>query len=304
MDTYLTSMTAPQPDGRLSGPAVAWVRRHPVAAFLRWFFTVGWALSLVPFVATRAFGAELPVPPQLWIVASTWIGLLLPAVALTWLAEGPEAVRALRQRTLAVRVGPGWYAVSVFAVAAIAVPMAAIFFGPPDWSPAVLAPALLNGLLLQAAVGLFTTNLWEEVAWMGFIQARLQARHGALLAAVLTAPLFVLQHLALLLENGASLVVVLPVMVALAIPFRATLGWLYNRTGSLFLVGLLHAAGNAVSGGSGFGDGLLRYLYDNSGAGALHVLAEAVLGLGVIAFTRARLGAPPRTHRDRASRAG
>lgn len=97
----------------------------------------------------------------------------------------------------------------------------------------------------------------------GFLQARLQVRHGALLGAVITAPLFALQHLALFVGNGlAAGLAILAAATALFIPFRAMLGWLYNRTGSLFLVGLLHAAGNAVAAGTFFGDSFLMHLYD------------------------------------------
>jgi hypothetical protein len=73
------------------------------------------------------------------------------------------------------------------------------------------------------------------------------------------------------------------------------MGWAYNRTGSLFLVGVLHAAGNGVGGGSGFGAGFLPRLYpDQPFVSLMHLLALAVVGLVVIAGTRARLGASRR----------
>lgn len=50
-------------------------------------------------------------------------------------------------------------------------------------------------------------------------------------------------------------------LVVIVIPFRMLTGWAYNRTGSLFLVGLIHAAGNGVAGGSGFAGGFLPRLY-------------------------------------------
>ena len=77
---------------------------------------------------------------------------------------------------------------------------------------------------------------------------------------------------------------------AIFIPYRAVMAWVYNRTGSLFLVGLLHAAGNGAAVGSGFGDPLLRRLYENQSVGSLHLLAAVLIGLAVIAATRARLG--------------
>jgi membrane protease YdiL (CAAX protease family) len=81
-------------------------------------------------------------------------------------------------------------------------------------------------------------------------------------------------------------------LAALAVPFRALLAWVDNRTGSLFLVGLVHAAGNAAAGGTDFGAGLLPRLYPDSSTGPLHIVAFAVLGLVVIAATRGRLGTP------------
>ena len=99
--------------------------------------------------------------------------------------------------------------------------------------------------------------------------------------ALLTAPLFALQHISLAAGNSlAAAVLIMLIFTALTIPFRFVNGWLYNRTGSLFLVGLMHAAGNAVAGGSGFQTGFLAHLYSDEGFALLaHQLAFAVLGL-------------------------
>lgn len=119
-------------------------------------------------------------------------------------------------------------------------------------------------------------------------------RHGPMLAAVFTAPLFMLQHVSLFLGNDLAMVVIVMIAAtAVMILYRAFNGWLYNRTGaSLFLVGLVHAAGNAVAPGNGFGTSYLRQLYpDNTDlVGVLQMAAFAVLGLVVIAATRGRLG--------------
>ena len=37
---------------------MAWIRRHPVAAFLAWFFPVGWAIALIPLIAKNTLGVE------------------------------------------------------------------------------------------------------------------------------------------------------------------------------------------------------------------------------------------------------
>jgi membrane protease YdiL (CAAX protease family) len=279
--------------GRDGGTVVAWVHRHPVAAYLAWYFAAVWAITLIPTVAARTvLHQELPGwALQLCINASTFLGIFLPAVIITRLVDGRAGVRALLGRTFKVRVARRWYAVALLAHAVPTVLVAVALYGRPATTASALLAAVGSGFLLQLLIGLFLNNLWEEVGVMGFLQARLQARRGALLGAVLTAPLFALQHLALFVGDGlATGLVILAAATALMVPFRAMLGWLYNRSGSLFLVGLLHAAGNAVAAGTYFGDSFLKHLYDAPAIGGLHSLVAVPLGLALIAATRGRLG--------------
>jgi membrane protease YdiL (CAAX protease family) len=265
---------------------------YPLGAYLLWFFTVGWAPAFIPTVLRSAFGIELPPwAAQLCIIAVTLFGMFFPAVVITRLADGPAAAQTLIRRAFDARVALGWYALALLAVPAVAAAVAVAFYGPPaDVTAPALISAIAGGLLLQTVVHLVTNNLWEEVAVMGFVQARLQARHGAALAAVMTSVVFALQHLPL--QSGTAVELGLYVLIATAVmvPFRALMAWVYNRTGSLFAVGLVHAAGNAAAVGSGFGDPLLRYLYPGQSVGVTHVLGIGLVGLAVIAGTRARLG--------------
>ncbi len=271
------------------GPVVAWIRRHPVGAFLAWFFTVGQVFAFTP-VVLRAMG--LDVLPQPFVVGSTLVGLLLPALVITRITDGPDAVRAFWRRTWHGPTGVRWYVLAVVVVPAVTTALALAFFGAPGASAATIAAAFVQGFVVQGILVLVTNNLWEEAAWTGFVQARLQQRHGALRAAVITGPLFALQHVALVFSlSPVVAVIAMTVFMVIAIPFRALQGWAYNATGSLLVVGLIHAAGNAMTGGSGFGGpGMLPQLYDNGTVGILHQLASALIGLVVLAATRGRLG--------------
>jgi membrane protease YdiL (CAAX protease family) len=272
------------------GPLAGFVRRWPVLAFLAWFFTIGQLLAFAP-VILDAHGHD--VPRQLFIVLSTLIGLLLPTIVITRVVDGPEGVRRMARSLRRWRVAPLWYAV-VLAVPALATVLTVVLAGVPGGATTSSAlSAVATGLLLQLVVVLLTTNLWEEVAWAGFVQTRLQRAHGAPAAAVVTGVLFAAQHVSLVagapVAEGITLLVVLAL---LAIPFRFLVGWALNRTGSLLLIGLLHAAGNAVAGGSGFGTGMLPRLYpDNAMATTAHLLVFALLGLVVVTTTRGRLAA-------------
>jgi uncharacterized protein len=81
-------------------------------------------------------------------------------------------------------------------------------------------------------------------------------------------------------------------LTIMMIGYRFLAGWMWNRTGSLFVLGLLHAAGNAATTGSGFGDGVLRHLYPAQSltVGVFHLLAFFALGVVVVLATRGRLG--------------
>lgn len=282
----------PQPQGLASV-----IRRHPITAFLVWFFTVGQALAFAPLYLDTA------VPDQVFIIASTLIGLLLPAVVLTRIVDGPEGLHALWHRTVKVRAPLRLYVVGVLLTPLLAIVLAVAFLGAPDVPASTVLSALGSAFLLSLVVTLLVNNLWEEVAWMGFVQARLQQRHSAMRAALITAPLFGLQHLALIAANDATvaeMAILLVGFILVMIPFRAFAGWLYNGSaGSLFLVGLMHAVSNAVAPGSGFTNGYLRVLYpgDTELVGGLHILAIAAIGLAVMAATRLRLGlSDPRAH--------
>lgn len=132
-------------------------------------------------------------------------------------------------------------AIQQLLVPALALLLAVVAFGRPDTTTG-WATVIGNGLLVQTLISLLIINLWEETAWMGFVQARLQVRHGAMLAAVLTAPLFALEHLPLLFTPGQGTLLMLAVVLVLAVPMRIACGWLYNRTSSIFVVGLFTGA--------------------------------------------------------------
>jgi membrane protease YdiL (CAAX protease family) len=263
------------------------ITRHPVAALLIWFFTVGQAIALLPVVGTR-YGLRLP--EQACTTASTWVGLLLPALVIARLAHGHGAGRALLRQAMPVRAQLRWYVLCLVVVPLLSVLIALLTVaGPIGWSPRSLASAYLTGFSTHVVLHLLANNLWEELAWTGFVTTRLQARHSPMVAAVLTAPLFALQHSPLVFDSGPEGAIVMAALILLAVPFRMVMSWIFTRTGSLFLVGLGHACGNAVVTSTVLGDALVPTLYGRN-HGPLHLFAFAVMGLGVAIATRGRLG--------------
>ena len=270
-----------------------WLRAHPVTGLVLWFFTVGQALAFAPVLAS-SLGHEVPIEP--FTMASTWVGLLLPAVYLTWLCDGRHGLRTLlgtlgpARRQLGRQVG--WCVAILLVVPVTSLGLVVAVSGPPDASSAAtVAAAYVTGTVLQTVVHLLTNNLWEEVAWTWFVQARLQERYTPSRAVLLTAPLFALQHLALVADGGSAgaVLLVTSALVLLALPYRAAIGWLYNRTHSVLLAGVAHACGDAMDTGSVLGEGFLPELYGRS-LGPVNLFAFAILGTAAWVATRGRLG--------------
>ncbi len=299
---------AGEPEPRLASSATTRPRqlrdriaRHPVAAFLAWALPVTQALAFTPAVVEDLGGVQLPMGP--FLVAGTLLGLLLPALVLTRLVDGTTGLRVLWSRVGRVAVPLRWYALALLGVPLVTAAISVAADGPPaELSAATVGDALLSGLVQHLGVALVTVNLWEELAWTGFVQDRLQRRHGALTAALVASPFFTLQHLALVVGGSAAgSAATLVLLLVLVVPFRALAGWVYNATHSLLLVGLVHAAGNATALGSVLGDrGLLPRLY--AGQPGQSALAFALLGVVAVALTRGRLGRPRRRERAPAAR--
>ena len=223
------------------------VSRHPVAVFLVTCYAVNWATA-IPWFRTRT--DILPHDLPMWGSLGTILGVALPAFLVVAASNGRAGVRDLVRRSLRWRVGVRWYLVALFGLPiAVLVVATALFGSAPlkaladNWQ--LLVTVALPVLLLQFAL----FNLAEEIGWTGFLQARLQDRHGPLKASLLVTVPFALFHLPdLFAQLGlASALLVLPILALAHLFARVVIMWLYNTTGrSVLLVGLFHASFNAT----------------------------------------------------------
>ena len=223
------------------------VARHPVATFLILCYAVNWATA-IPWFRTRT--DILPHDLPMWGSLGTIFGVALPAFLVVAASNGRAGVRDLIRRSLRWRVGIRWYLVALFGLPiAVLVVATALFGSAPlkaladNWQ--LLVTVALPVLLLQFAL----FNLAEEIGWTGFLQARLQDRHGPLKASLLVTLPFALFHLPdLFAQLGlASALLTLPILALAHLFARVVIMWLYNTTGrSVLLVGLFHASFNAT----------------------------------------------------------
>jgi uncharacterized protein len=276
----------------------ATIARHPVAAFLVFFYVTGWIFFLPALLGASGFGL-LPydLPPQPSILVLTLVSLAGGAFLVTRIADGKDGVRELRSRYFTWRTGPQWYLLALFGAPLLLLVGAAVVQGTNTLGTFVAnLPQFLPNYVLQVVLIAVLISLWEETGWMAFLTARWQKRFGPVLASLMVAPLFGLGHFPLLFlaggltDSGRLTASEVPeyifyLLVLFAVPVRLILTWVFNSTGgSLPIVALLHASFDVVASGA-----ILTGFYPGVD-GRLLYFGLAIVAIGVLVITRGRLG--------------
>ncbi|WP_433505496.1 CPBP family glutamic-type intramembrane protease [Pseudonocardia halophobica] len=139
----------------------------------------------------------------------------------------------------ALAIGIEWWALVVATL-----PLLALAAHLLAGSRPVLAdvPSFLLGQAFQLVTAVLIINLAEELAWAGFLQTRLEQRHGLPVAAGLTALPFALLHLPLLPLASGPLWRTAAITIVFALAVRLALGVAMRGTGaSVLAVAVLHA---------------------------------------------------------------
>lgn len=239
------------------------VARYPVTAFLVMAFTFAWGGMLPLLLSESGFGV-LPIALswQPFTAVLSIVGLALPAFLVTAATDGRAGVRDLLQRLLRWRVRFHWYFITLFGLLATTLVASIPFLGEVPLEALVQKWTLLFTVYLPGVLVPFVLiNLWEELAWTGYMQHTLQERHGPVLASVMVAPLFALIHLPAFFVTGwisdermplsqfSAVLVQIGIMAVFAVFLRILIMWLYNGTGrSVLLVALFHSAFNMTNG--------------------------------------------------------
>ena len=277
------------------------IRSSPLAAFfvlayaLSWILILPWSVSespaglgLLPYALPDAFGIVMFVLAPL--------GPALAAILVTAVLEGRAGVRQLLGRIRRWRVGFRWYVVALFGflfawtVGYVAVlgtdPLTALL---ENWS------LFFTVFLPLVLLGIFIPSIGEEPGWRGFALPRLQERYGPVWGTLVLGTLIGMYH-----TPGFFTPFLGPISLSEFVMFELTAiagafiyTWVFNGTGgSLLIVILLHAAGNAASGllTGVFGDlpygGWAAALIDS---GVLNVLIFSTVAVLLIALTGGQL---------------
>ncbi|WP_256840821.1 CPBP family intramembrane glutamic endopeptidase [Ornithinimicrobium cryptoxanthini] len=238
-------MTSTQRSPRTSVPAPGTSRRSPDDPSLRPL--VLFTAVAVPLGWVMLSGYQiLELPQEPFVLATLLLGLVVPALVLTHRQHGAQAVRALLKDAVRPPRPLWWAPLAILGLPALVWGIAAAFGG---------ARPLTSSLLLDATILFLTSalliNIWEEMAWTGFVQRRAMARWGLVAGSLATGLLFAGIHLPLAFDgaSGAGDVGLgIATLVGTGIGLRLLIARMDGWTGrSLLTIGLLHASFNTTS---------------------------------------------------------
>jgi membrane protease YdiL (CAAX protease family) len=187
----------------------------------------------------------LRLPPDL----TPFVLVVIPAVAALGVASaagGRVGMKQLFARMGRWRVGGRWY------IAAIGIPVAEklIVDAVGAFSGATSSNRLLAALTASALVVplvVLVPALLEELGWRGFgVQTAVDGGHSPAWAALAVGVIFILMHVPLYLPGQLYAGLPFWPLPIILITYSVLLTWIYLRTRSALLAGLMHASFNAT----------------------------------------------------------
>ena len=226
----------------------AFVARRPVTAFLIMAFAIAYpVMSLAAFAVHRVIPGgplldRLPVPRDETVgLMLTMFALLPSALFVTWAADGRRGVVSLFKRIARWRFGVAWWLAVLAGLPVLTVVATLILGGSLE---SIETNKLFWNQLRLLLINFILVNLWEETAWAGVMQTRLERRHNIFVAAVLTAIPFGFIHLPLAFLSEittASVLISLAAYIVLGLFLRPLVAVvLRGSRDSLLAAGLMH----------------------------------------------------------------
>lgn len=195
------------------------------------------------------FNGDVRVP---YLVFSMGAGPLLAAFIVLAIFEGRAGLKQWFAQILKWRLPARWYWIILvlpLALTAASLLLGFIFNGmqPLDLDPRLPRVYFLPFFLYMVIF----TGLWEEPGWRGFALPRLQKQYNAETSSWILGILWGAWHIPvnLYLNWDSGVAVLIPMILGLLL---GTVGWtivntwVYNNTGSVFLMILLHGWTNTI----------------------------------------------------------
>ncbi len=225
------------------------IKSHPVLIYFALTFAISWGCVLM-VIGPGGIPVTTQVSEELmpFVYLTMLLGPSIAGILLTGLAHGRAGFRELLSRLLRWRVGARWYAVALLTAPLLATALLLVLsLLSAEFLPVIFVSGDKTSLLLSGIVAGLMVGFFEELGWTGFAVPRLRQRYGVFATGLIVGLLWGAWHLLLFWEGGSStaafsLALLLGRLFSWLPAYRLLMVWVYDRTGSLLVVMLMHAS--------------------------------------------------------------
>jgi membrane protease YdiL (CAAX protease family) len=229
------------------------IKRYAVLTYFALVFVIsGGGILLIVGPGGFPLNAEQFASFGPLLYAAILAGPCVAGILLTGMVNGRPGLRNLLARVRRWRIGWIWYAVALLPALVMTATALLLSLVSSDFRPAILDSNGKPGMLLGALGPALLVGSFEEIGWTGFAVPHLRSRHSILATGLMIGVAWGAWHFPLFWQrdsfSGAlPLVILLTMLFSWLPPFRVLLVWLHDRTQSLPVVMLMHAAVSFVT---------------------------------------------------------
>lgn len=238
-----------------------WIKKNPVLSYFIFTFLISWGAILVLIAINGMPATVAEAQAQLPLTIMTFLlGPFISGLVMIGLVHGRAGYRNLVSRLFKWRVSLGWYAIALLLAPAV--------FAATHFVLSLLSPVYLPGfmtapdgsaLIFLGIMSGILVGILEEVGWFGFVIPEMRQRHSPLMVGLIVGLIWGAWHImandiwAIKTYSGEIPTVLYAVLSGLSFligqlpPFRILMVWAYERTGSLFLMMVMHFSLTACS---------------------------------------------------------
>jgi uncharacterized protein len=210
---------------------------------LRWYFiltfSVSWSGALLLVSSKLLHGQPIPKMDGILMFPLMLLGPAFAGIFMTAVCEGKQGISLLLLRMRKFHFPAKYYLLMLVPPVLILTVLGTLtLFADPSFKPNFFVFGILFGI---------PAGLLEEIGWTGFAYPKLLLKYANLKATIILGLIWGLWHLPVIdflgaaSPHGAYLIPFFLAFVFLLTGIRVLIGWLYVKTGSIFLTQLFHA---------------------------------------------------------------
>lgn len=230
-------------------PIPPFTKKHSVSIYYILTIIISWGGIILVIGPGGILGTKQVSEGLMPLVyLATLLGPSVAGLVMTGLVEGKAGFRTLWSRLFSWQAGLGWYAIALLiAPVMITGTLFVLSLISPVFSPAIVAADDKVGLLLMGIVMGLAVGLFEELGWSGFALPKLRLHYGVFTTGLILGILWGLWHLPLFVGSVRSSGSIPPALYLCVLLFsflpayRVLMVWVYEHTGSLSSMVLMHA---------------------------------------------------------------